>query len=498
MKIFIKFGYLFVAVFILFLSAACGRSQLQLTATKAVVSVTQPVVAVTKPEVAVTPTAGTAILAQPTASATVAPQPTTPSSLLKGGDAGLLLAPKVIGQRPASQEEARLTSDLEVSFDQPIDQAVTSQAWQLNDPFGKAVSGKISWPTTRTLRFTPSQPLQPATEYNATLLGNAVSKLGVKISEPLNLSFKTVGDLQVSQVSPADGSSDLDNKALITIIFNRPVVPLGMSEDQTKLPQPLVITPTVDGKCEWLNTSVFVFRPDKALNGAATYSAVVKAGLADADGLTLAQDYKWQFTVMAPSIDSINLPDLVFGPPEGFVNVPLDQTFEINFHQPMEQASTKAAFSITASKGNAVLGSFNWNQESTSFRFKPDTRLALGTNYTLKIAASAQSAQGGTLVQTLTWHFSTVFLPAISSTMPRNGETQAQFAGQLEISFVSPMKQSSLKDKVVITPKPPSDAQWIYNDYSMYFYGLEPSTHYVVNVLPGMEDIYGNAIAGSY
>jgi uncharacterized protein YfaS (alpha-2-macroglobulin family) len=498
MKPFIKFSYFFAAIIILLLSAACGSSQPQLTATQPQVAVTQPEVAVTQPEVAVTPSAATAALAQPTASVTVAPKPTTPSSLLKGGDASLLLAPKVIGQSPASQEEARLTSNLEVSFDQPMDQAVTSQAWQLKDPLGKSVSGKVSWPTPRTLRFTPSQPLQPATEYNATLLGNAVSKLGVKISEPLNLSFITVGDLQISQVSPADGSSDIDNKVLITIIFNRPVVPLGMSEDQAKLPQPLVITPTVEGKGEWLNTSVFVFRPDKALNGAATYSAVVKAGLADADGLALAQDYKWQFTVMAPSIDSINLPDLVFGPPEGFVNVPLDQTFEINFHQPMEQASTQAAFSITSAKGKAVSGTFNWDQESTSFRFKPDTRLALGTNYTLNIATSAQSAQGGTLVQELNWHFSTVFPPAISSTMPSNGEMQAQFAGQLEISFVSPMKQSSLVDKVVITPKPPSDAQWIYNDYSMYFYGLEPSTHYVVNVLPGMEDIYGNAIAGSY
>jgi uncharacterized protein YfaS (alpha-2-macroglobulin family) len=491
MKPFIRSGYLFAAVFILLLSAACGRSQPQPT-------VTQPEPAVTQPQVAVTSAVATASLAQPTALATVAPAPTTPSSLLKAGDTGLLLAPKVIGQSPASQEEASLTSDLEVSFDQPMDQAVTSQAWQLNDPLGKAVSGKISWPTPRTLRFTPSQPLQPAMEYKATLLGNAASKSGVKISEPLNLLYKTVGDLQVSQVSPANGSSDVDNKALITIIFNRPVVPLGMSEDQARLPQPLVITPPIQGKGEWLNTSVYVFRPEKALNGAATYNAEVKAGLADADGLALAQDYKWQFTVMAPSIDSINLPDLVFGPPEGFENVPLDQTFEINFHQPMEQASTQGAFSITSLKGDVVSGSFKWSQDSTSFLFKPDRRLALGASYTLNIDASAQSAQGGTLLQALTWHFSTVLPPAISSTTPHDGETQTQFTSQLEISFVSPMKQSSLKDKVVITPKPPSDAQWIYNDYSMYFYGLEPSTHYVVNVLPGMQDIYGNAIAGNH
>ncbi len=97
-------------------------------------------------------------------------------------------------------------------------------------------------------------------------------------------------------------------------------------------------------------------------------------------------------------------------------------------------------------------GSFTWTDDSTSFRFKPDSRLALGTNYTLNIDPSAKSAEGGALPQGLTWHFSTVFPPAISSTMPRNGVTEAQYTGQLEINFVSPMKQSSLKDKVVIYP----------------------------------------------
>jgi uncharacterized protein YfaS (alpha-2-macroglobulin family) len=488
MKTIVKTRYLWCAAIILLLVSACGRSQPQPT-----VALQEPTATKEQPTVTESTTA-----VPPTASATPILHPTATASLLTGDFANVALAPKLVGQNPANHEEAGLTSDIEVSFDQPMDQSATSAAWQVTDSHGKSVQGKISWPTPRTLRFSPSQPLQPASEYQVTLLSKAASQSGVKIIEPLSFTFDTIGEIQISQVSPADGATEIDNKALITVIFNRPVVPLGMVEDQSKLPQPLEITPTVQGKGEWLNTSVYVYRPETPLIGATTYKATVKAGLADVDGLKLAQDYQWQFTTMAPSIDSINLPDLVFAPPEGFTNVPLDQSFEITFHQPMDRSSTESAFSIVSSKGAPVPGFYNWSEDSTSFRYKPYSRLELGTNYTLNIKLSAKSAQGGTLIQALTWHFSTVFPPAISNTVPRNGEVQSQYGGQLEIDFVSPMKQSSLKDKVVITPKPPSDAQWVYNDWSMYYYGLEPSTHYVVNVLPGMMDIYGNAITGSY
>ncbi len=320
MKTIEKTSYILCAVFFVLLITACGRSQPQPTAT-------QPEATSTN----ILPTAPVAATAaQPTAPVTPVSQPTATASLLNAADANIPLAPKAIGQKPALQEEAGLNTDFEVSFDQPMDQAATGGAWQVIDPQGKTVKGTVSWPTTRTLRFSPSQPLEPAAEYHATLLVKASSTAGVKITDPLSFTFDTIGEMQVSQVSPADRSTEVDNKALITIIFNRPVVPLGMAEDQSKLPQPLVITPTVQGKGEWLNTSVYVFHPETALAGATTYTASVKAGLADADGLKLAQDYQWQFTTMAPSIDSINLPDLVFAPPEGFVNVPLDQTFRDN------------------------------------------------------------------------------------------------------------------------------------------------------------------------
>ncbi len=55
----------------------------------------------------------------------------------------------------------------------------------------------------------------------------------------------------------------MDVDSAITVAFNRPVVPLVAGGDQAGLPQPLVITPTVQGKGEWVNTSMYRLSPDQ-------------------------------------------------------------------------------------------------------------------------------------------------------------------------------------------------------------------------------------------
>ena len=52
----------------------------------------------------------------------------------------------------------------------------------------------------------------------------------------------------VSQVFPSDGTVDVGNDAVITAIFNRPVVPIVAVEDQHSLVQPLEISPPIDGQ----------------------------------------------------------------------------------------------------------------------------------------------------------------------------------------------------------------------------------------------------------
>ncbi len=56
------------------------------------------------------------------------------------------------------------------------------------------------------------------------------------------------------------------------------------------------------------------------------------------------------------------------------------------------------------------------------------------------------------------------------------------------------MRIDTVKERIVINPKPDEAIEWWYNewDWSMVGYFLKPSTRYEIRLLPGMQDIYGN------
>ena len=110
--------------------------------------------------------------------------------------------------------------------------------------------------------------------------------------------------LVVTQVLPAPDSDGIDPEATITVIFNRPVVPLMIAEDMANLPDPLSIDPPVEGAGEWLNTSIYVFQPTTALAGGTKYIVTVDDVTA-VDDTTLAEPYTWSFTTVLPAVAEV-------------------------------------------------------------------------------------------------------------------------------------------------------------------------------------------------
>ncbi len=421
----------------------------------------------------------------------------TPTESLNLTDDGLPLAPKVVGQSPTLGEESPLDTAIEIYFDQAMDTTQTAAAWTLIDPDGIIVDGEITWPDEQTLHFQPEEFLLPETSYQITLITAATSAEGVSLDSDLSFYINTIGQLQVSQVFPADGTIDVETDAIITAMFNRPVVPLVVGEDQASLPQPLRISPFVSGQGEWLSTSVYIFRPDEPLTGGTLFTAFIEAGLSDSSNIEetrLAQDYLWHFTTAAPEIKSLSIPDVISRPRDGHIDAPLDATFAISFRQPMEQASTEDAFALADLSNTPVSGRFKWDEASEEMLFEPDDLLDLGMGYTLTLNRSAQAVEGGSLRTGLAWYFTTVFPPAIVSITPYNGQVQSRFSSELIIEFASPMDRSTLENKVIISPRPEGEVSWQYYGRKMYFYGLEPSTSYNVQILPSMTDPHGNRI----
>ena len=435
-----------------------------------------------------------------TPGATVVQKPTAspiPTSVFKVADDGKPLPPQVIAQIPNGGQSIARDGMVSLTFDQPMNQEKTASAWKMVGSQDTPVDGQITWPDNRTLQFKPSVSLAYGETYLASLGTEAASAQGVALQNSFDFQVNIVSPLQVSQVFPADGTVDVENKAVITVIFNRPVAPLVIAEEQQNLPTPLSISPAVSGSGQWVNTSIYAFRPDQPLHGGMDYTVTVKAGLADAAGDSqLAEDYTWHFSTVTPRIQSLTLSNGTENPPTGTQDVLLDSGFAVNFYQPMNPSNTESALSLTSQSGESAPYSTLWNSDDTRVAITPTQRLAYGTQYTLKLDASAQAADGGSLDQGLNWNFTTVQPPGIEMVSPANGSTQDFYNQELRIKFASPMKFDTVKDKIDITPKPKEDVQWYYNDYdwSVSAYFLEPSTRYEVHLLPGMEDIYGTAL----
>ncbi|MEW5873093.1 MAG: Ig-like domain-containing protein [Chloroflexota bacterium] len=427
-------------------------------------------------------------------------QPTlTPTSIDSGLpviDDGAPLPPQLIDQQPGGME-LPTNGEIALVFDQPMDAAKTAAAWQMTDEQGQIVVGKLSWPARNKLVFKPEAALQPGSSYQASLSVDAVSAEGVALVEPLTFQFNTAGELQISQVSPVDGSTEIANDAVITVIFTRPVAPLVIAEEQDKLPNPISIEPQVEGTGEWINTSVYAFRPKIAFQGATTYTVTVAAGLADAlDETQLAQDYSWSFTTTAPDIDYYAMSSGYYNQ-NNLKNVLLDEYFIIRFLQPMDQDSTEAALSLTNNKTGKSDLETSWDEDFVTMMITPTQRLALGSDYVLRIGAGAQALGGGELRQELEWNFSTVSAPKVISTTPANGATQNYYSSEFRIKFASPMDIESVKSRITVIPAPEKEIEWWYNewDWSMSGYFLQPSTRYEIRLQAGMQDIYGNAIS---
>ena len=175
------------------------------------------------------------------------------------------------------------------------------------------------------------------------------------------------------------------------------------------MPDPLQFEPVVEGQGEWINTSIYQFTPAKPLAGGTTYTVSIAAGLSDVLGATLDETFTWQFKTLAPEVLNVS-------PYYNQSEVRLEAPVVIEFSQPMDRASTEAAFALLFS-GERVAGKFTWSDDSRTLTFQPDAMLRLEANYLITLAPTARGISGeATLREGLSYVFSTVPAPGIAYT----------------------------------------------------------------------------------
>lgn len=401
------------------------------------------------------------------------------------------VAPQVIDTAPVRGEELPIDGSIAFYFDQPMDKASVESNFQTEPN----IAGTFTWQDDQSLTFKPNAPLERATEYSFRIGGGAKNTAGTPIRDTFVLKLRTIGFLDVAQIVPADKATGVEATPTITVIFNRPVVPLLPVEEMNTLPSPIKLDPPVEGKGEWVNTSIYTFKPTTPLVGGTKYTITVPKGLTDVTGSVLQNDIVTTFTTISPTVIEIQ-------PDDNRQGRRLDQKVTVVFSQPMDRASTEQAFILEGQAAGKpttrATGKFEWSDDNLRFTFTPDPRLEYGAKYTIDVDASiARSATGAALVRTPASHFTTIALPTIKATYPRNRDAGVSASG-FTFTFTAPMDYTDFGKRVTIDPEPglkfDNDSYDAYDGGFVYRVGFsqEPSTDYTITLdVTDFKDIYG-------
>ncbi len=430
----------------------------------------------------VTPEAPTpAITLTPTR--TPRPQPTFDPSLL---DNPPDWAPQLVAYSPAAGVEGLLDGAITLRFDQPMNPDSVQNAFSI-DP---AVDGSFMWVRPDTLVFTPESELARDQRYSVQVSDQAEGINGLPLREPVDVRVQTVGFLQVSSITPADGTGEVAPDGAVTVLFNRPVVPLVSTGDQARLPNPLQISPETPGRGEWLSTSIFRFVPDGGWAGGTRYQLTIPAGLTDITGGVLETPVVSTFTTQRPLVEYT----VPFPGQAGFL---LTDVLTVTFNMSMDRASTQEAIRLDP----PAAATYEWSFEDRIVTIRPRERLAQGTDYTLSIGQGARSAFGqASLDQTYEIPFSTVPFPAVVNTEPPNGSDDRQASGYVYIEFAGPMDWKTIDGRITVSPRP---AKITYDyfpggNWLTLLFEQKPSSDYTITIPGTAADIYGNTLGDPY
>ena len=407
------------------------------------------------------------------------------------------IAPLLLYRQPERGEELNVDSPLLLAFDQAMDRASVERAFAIEP----AVKGSLAWRDDRILTFAPAAGWPREAAYRVAISTAAKSQEGLAMREDVAFRFTTTGYLEVTQVQPAPGAVEIDPKGAVTVMFNRPVVPLVSVASIGDLPDPLALDPPLAGKGEWLNTAIYVWRPDEGFAPSTTYRATIESGLADTTGGVLAEDYAWSFTTELPRVTE-------FYPLDGASYVGPSETISVTFNQAMDATSVEEKFALKSQGGQVVAGTPSWSDDGTVLYYLPDAPLPRNTTFTARVDAGAMGARGseGT-ARAHIWTFTTVDEPRILKITPADGAQNVSPYSGVYVQFSAPMDPQGLPDNLSIEYHDPNAGEsggitptavysyWYRSDTELSLsFGLRASSAFTVTLGDGLRDRYGKPV----
>ena len=408
------------------------------------------------------------------ATATMPPEPTPTARPLP---------PDLVESAPLTNSELGLDAEVVFHFNQAMERSSVEAAFS-------GPPGRLSWRDDSTLVYAPETPHSPAEQLHFSFDQQAMAANGLKLVEPINLVFSTVGYLDLGQMVPEPGTRGVAPGGPIVASFNRPVVPLGA--DPENLPAAFSLEPQASGQGEWINTSTYLFSPQPSLAGGTEYSVRIADDLVSLDGTPLQNQQSWSFITAEPSLLSIE-------PEDGARDVNLDSAVLLSFDHAMDPESLGAEFTLREDDKRRVSGDFTWNEDETEFTFTPDNLLKRDRFYSVELGSETLSAGGTPLGTVYRSGFETIPELLVIGSDPEN-RGQKEVFSSVAIEFNSPINYRNILQFFTFDP-PVIDLQANTDESgrTLWLGGyFEPDTAYRLMISPNLSDKWNSRLGQEF
>ncbi len=424
----------------------------------------------------------------------------------------------------ASRQNVSQTSNLYFSFPELMDHAnVETELSKSN-----TVKGEWTWDSD-TLVLDPSEPLKAGATYAFHLPRTVLTQQKQPLGRDLDFLFIVAGPPKLAVRLPAPDSVEVDMRSKITLVFDRPMIPLtqvqGDAAAELMKNWPVTISPAVAGRWRWMSTVAIEYIPTKPLIANTRYTVSVPKGIPTVTGDKTEKDESWSFQTIRPSVSDTF-------PSNNFSYAGPSTTLSVTFNEDIDRASAQEHIGLymvsgTGSSDNTGLVKSDYKvqgkkvelrdakygtttnedgkivTDKTTVIIAPKNPLGFKESYKLFIAAGVRGTEGdigtesGTVVA-----FTTVGDPQVIS-----GKYEY---GGIHIAFTNPIDSGSVLKGMTIDPPVTREKDedgvekdfWVVQSYSStnidtYSY-LQPSTKYTVTINKEIKDTFGQHLKEPY
>jgi uncharacterized protein YfaS (alpha-2-macroglobulin family) len=341
-----------------------------------------------------------------------------------------------------ASEVVTTTAQIGVRFNHPV-VALTTTSGQGAQPTPLTITPPIKgvgrWLDTSTYIISPTEGLQPATEYRVEVPAGLKDQTGGSLQQPVSFRFTTLLP-KVGDTIPTNSYPWAPSNEPLTIIFNQPM-DINSLQGAVSLRNangtvvPGSVGPTskpawyeVIENNEFRRVAGFpvLFTPNAPLDRGERYTLTVATSAQVANGsATLPNEFSATFTV-AP------LPRFEASSPANNADA-VDPTIglRLTFSAPMDWASVERNMTILPKPTEVMTGSDEVN-------FFPYFQINPETDYTITIGADARDREGVPLGQAVTLRFRTGPLqPALTIAGPSLSAYNAAVVAQVPLQVVN-------------------------------------------------------------